>query len=295
VFYKDGVVNTTAPNQVEVTVHREQARSNPMNLFFGRVVNVDTADLSATARAGVINAASSKCLKPWSVAAKFTWNDKADCQCGGNYNNGVLDADSSKELATVVVQGYGANDLGTQIVLKPGDPHDTIVPGQYNAIDYPPLNKGVPISGAAEYRENIDGSGGSNSVLVESGDQLQTEPGNKTGPTRQGVQSLIAQDSGAYWDPATRSIKGSAFKDPLLSPRVALIPFYDPRYPPVSGRSYVTVVHLGAVFIEGIDCKTNVTGRYICTVPVSPNGTGSGNGMLAVARLIQDSSRGAAN
>jgi len=294
-FYKNGVPDTSAPNQVEVTVRRAQARGNAMELFFGKVVDVDSADISARARAGVVNADSSRNLKPWSVATKFTWNDSVDCRCSGYYGNGVLDVDSVKEMASVVVQGYDSSDLGARVVLKVGDPHDVIVPSQYNAIDYPPLNKGVPISGAAEYRENIDGSGGSNSVLVESGDQLQTEPGNKTGPTRQGVQSLIAQDSGAYWDPATRSIKGSAFKDPLLSPRVALIPFYDPRYPPVSGRSYVTVVHLGAVFIEGIDCKTNVTGRYICTVPVSPNGTGSGNGMLAVARLIQDSSRGAGN
>ncbi|MBU1040971.1 MAG: Tad domain-containing protein [Proteobacteria bacterium] len=295
VFYKNGVPDTTSPNQVEVTVRRAQVRGNPMELFFGKAVNVNSADISAKARAGVVTADSSRNLKPWSVATKFTWNDYADCRYSGNYGNGVLDVDSAKEMASVVVQGYGTADLGVKVVLKVGDPHDVIVPSQYNAIDYPPLNKGVPVVGAAEYRENIDGSGGSNVVLVEPGDQLQTEPGDKLGPTKQGVQNLIAQDPGAYWDAGTRSIKGSAYKDPLLSPRVAIIPFYDPRFPPVSGRSYVTVVHLGAVFIEGIDCKTNVTGRYITTVPVMPKGADSGNGMLAVARLIQDSSRGASN
>jgi hypothetical protein len=130
---------------------------------------------------------------------------------------------------------------------------------------------------------------------VEPGDQLQTEPGNKVGPTRQGVNALLSNDSGAYWDAGSRSIKGSAYKDPLLSPRVALIPFYDPLYPPTSGRSYVTVKHLGAVFIEGIDNKGNVTGRFLKVVPYSPKDSGTGNGMLAVARLIQDSSRGAGN
>jgi len=153
----------------------------------------------------------------------------------------------------------------------------------------------VPVTGAAAYRENIDGSGGSNSAVVAPGDQLQTEPGNKSGPTRQGVAALLAQDSGAYWDAGTKSIKGSSFKDPLSSPRVALIPFYDPRYPPISGRSYVTVVHLGAVFIEGVNCHGDVTGRFLKVVPYSPNSTGTGNGMLAVARLILDSSRGAGN
>ncbi len=148
VFYKDGVPNTTAPNQVEVTVRRTQARGNAMSLFFGKAVDVDQADLTAKARAGVVNAASSKCLKPWSVATKFTWNDYAGSSSSRDYGNGMLDVDNSAEMATVQVQGYGAADLGAQIVLKVGDPHDVIVPSQYNAVDYPPLNKGVPVPGA---------------------------------------------------------------------------------------------------------------------------------------------------
>jgi Flp pilus assembly protein TadG len=292
VFLKNGVPDTTAPNQVEVTVRRVQARGNSMSLFFGKAVDVPQADLTAKARAGIFNPNSSMNLKPWSVATKFTWNDKADTPCSGNYNNGVLDVDSAKEMASIVVQGYGAADLGTRVVLKEGDPHDVIVPSQYNAIDYPALNRGTPITGASEYSDNIAGTGVARTSLVAPGDQLQTEPGNKVGPTKQGVQSLLAEDSGAYWDVATQSIKGSSFKDPLLSPRVAIIPFYDPRYPPVSGRSYVTVVHLGAIFIEGINCHGDVTGRFLKAVPYSPSPTGTGNGMLAVARLIQDSSRG---
>ena len=131
-------------------------------------------------------------------------------------------------------------------------------------------------------------------AVVEPGDKLQTEPGNKVGPTRQGVQELISEDPGAYWDTGSKSIKGSAYKDPLLSPRVALIPFFDPLQPPYSGRNYVVVHQLGAVFIQGIDSKGNITGRFIKAVPYKPKDSGGGNGMLAVARLIQDSSRGAA-
>lgn len=148
VFYKDGAPSTSNPNQVEVTVRRAKARGNAMDLFFGPVAGKDEADLSAKARAGVVNAASSKCLKPWSVATKFTWNDYADSRYSGYYGNGMLDVDSAKEMATVQVQGYAAADIGTQITLKLGDPRDTIVPSQYNAIDYPPLNKGVPVPGA---------------------------------------------------------------------------------------------------------------------------------------------------
>jgi len=293
IFYKNGAPDTQSPNQVEVTVRRAKSRSNPVNLFFGRAVNVNHADLSASARAGVINAASSKCLKPWSVATKFTWNDHADTANSGYSGNGVLDVASAAEMGSIQVQGYGAADLGTQVLLKVGDPQYTIVPSQYNAITYPPLDKGAPVSGASEYRTNIAGCEGSNVTVVEPGDRLQTEPGNMTGPTRQGMDDLLAQDPGAYWDTGTRSIKGSSYKDPQLSPRVVLIPFYNPAEPPISGRSYVTVHQLGAVFIEGIDNKGDVTGRFIKTVPHSPKDTGTGNGMLSVARLIEDSSRGA--
>lgn len=294
VFLTDGAPSTQSPNQVEVTVRRAQARGNAVTLFFGKALGVGQADLSAKARAGFINAASSKCLRPWSVANKFTWNDQVEARNSGYYNNGVLDVASSLEMASVVAIGYGASDLGTQIVLKYGDPHDTIVPGQYNPVDFPPLNKGNPVTGGAEYSLNIAACSGSNITVVESGDLLQTEPGNKVGPTRQGVAELLATDPGAYWDTGALSIKGSAYSDPLLSPRVVIIPFYDPANPPSSGRDYVTVTHLGAVFVEGIDNKGDVTGRFIKTVPVSPRNNGSGNGMLAIARLIQDSSRGAA-
>lgn len=130
-------------------------------------------------------------------------------------------------------------------------------------------------------------------AVVEPGDQLKTEPGNMSGATRQAVLTLISEDSGAYWDSGSKSVKGSRFKDPLLSPRVALIPFYDPLYPPISGRSYVKVHQLGAVFVESVDSKGNVKGRFVRAVPYNPKDTGGGNGMLATAMLIPDSSRGA--
>lgn len=104
---------------------------------------------------------------------------------------------------------------------------------------------------------------------------------------------MISEDAGAYWDSGSKSVKGSRFKDPLLSPRVALIPFYDPLYPPSSGRTYVKVSQLGAVFVESVDSKGNVKGRFVRAVPYSPKDSGGGNGMLATAMLIPDSSRGA--
>lgn len=128
---------------------------------------------------------------------------------------------------------------------------------------------------------------------MDSGDELQLEPGNMSGPTRQGLSALLADDPDAYWDSGTNSIKGSAFGDPTNSPRVALITFYDPRKPPISGRNTIFVHQLGAVFIEGVDGRGNVQARFIRAVAKSPKSLGAGAGLLAVAKLIPDSSRGA--
>ena len=58
-----------------------------MRLFLGPVLGLDASDVSATARAEIFCSTTSRCIKPWSVPAKFTWNDT----CGAaKYHNGAL-------------------------------------------------------------------------------------------------------------------------------------------------------------------------------------------------------------
>ena len=78
--------------------------------------------------------------------------------------------------------------------------------------------------------------------------------GEMTGPTKQGMARLLYQDPYAHWDSATQSIQGSLFPDPMASPRVAIVAFFDPRQPPTSGRNSLFVHQMGAVFIEGVNC-----------------------------------------
>ena len=53
---------------------------------------------------------------------------------------------------------------------------------------------GGPITGGDKYRENIASCNG---LPIEIGDTLTTEPGNMIGPTKQGVEDLIALDPDA--------------------------------------------------------------------------------------------------
>ena len=263
------------PDTVKVTAGRTSGRGNPVDMFLGPLLGWNTQDLSAKASASLFCSNQTKCLKPWAPPAKFTWNDTCNSlNSDKKYcENGALDSNNVYEVSTVVVLGYDANDLGTSILLKIADSRDTTVPGHFQPVDYPPANTGNPESGAAIYRLNIAGCTASNNTVVRTGDELAIEPGNMVGPTNQGLDDLLATDPNAYWDSATKSIKGSAYSDPMASPRVALIPFYDPSRPQNSGRNSIYIHQLGAVFVEGVDNKGNVTGRFIKGMAVAPNRT----------------------
>ncbi len=257
------------PDTVQATVGRTASRGNPVDMFLGPLLGWNTQDLTASASASLFCSGQTKCLKPFSPPAKFTWTDT--CTSNTKYsNNGVLDASCPSELASVKVLGYDNADIGTTIVLKLSDSQETVVPGHFNAVDYPPANTGSPETGGQTYRLNIAGCTGSNDTTIATGDELQIEPGNMVGPTNQGLADLLAQDPDATWDDATNSIVGSKYSDPTQSPRVALIPFYDPSQPQNSGRNSVFIYQLGAVFIENVGKSGEVLGRFMRGVAVDP-------------------------
>lgn len=237
-------------NIIRVTTHRTAETGDPIRTYFLRVINSmsnNTADMTASAAAKAYDVCTSKCLKPWAIPDR--WNDAN--------SNGVYDQGEPYGPKST---GYQApNDVGLRITLKEGDSQGTIAPGIYYPVNYPPLDSGEgnPITGGDQYREWIYGC---EPFGVTRGDRLQLEPGNMVGPTRQGMEELIAADPNATWNPHTGQVMNSAFG---LSPRIALVPMFDPTKPPNSGRNYVTVSKIGAFFIESISPSGEVRGRFI--------------------------------
>jgi len=277
VFYRGAVaVEEGTADTVGVTANRSLDRGNAVDMFFGPALGWNTQNLTATAKASLFCSNQTRCPKPFSPPAKFTWNDNCDTNVKFR-GNGALDTESVCETGSVVVLGYGPDDLGTSIVLKLGDASDTVVPGHFNPVDYPPVNRGTPETGAAVYRLNISECTGSNAGFISHGDELQIEPGNMIGPTRQGLDDVFALDPDATWDTASKRILGSRFTDPMKSPRVALIPFYDPSRPQVSGRNTIYVYQLGAVFIESLSKGGDVAGRFIQSMAMDPNRNPAGS------------------
>jgi hypothetical protein len=260
---------------VRVRTHRTVATEDPIRTFFLQVASElagGTAEMSAVAAAKAFDVCSSRCLKPWAIPDR--WND--------TNGNGMWDAG---EFYDADATGFIApQDVGAEVVLKIGSPGETTVSGIFWAVDFPPLGEGEkPLTGSAWYRRWIAGC---SPYVVDVGDRLQLEPGRMVGPTGQGMRELIAQDPGAYWDPTTKAVKGSAY---ALSPRIGLIPFFDPTLPPSQGRNYVTVTKLGAFFIESVNGNSEVRGRFIqITTQGNPcPGDGTGNSFVKNIVLVE--------
>ncbi|MDH3216697.1 MAG: pilus assembly protein TadG-related protein [Candidatus Krumholzibacteria bacterium] len=238
------------PDVIRVRTHRTAATGDALRTYFLRVINplMSTADMTAVAAARVYDVCSSQCLRPWSIPDR--WDD-AD-------TNGVYDAG---EFYDPVTTGYVAPaDVGTPIVLKVGNPQQAISSGVFFPVNFPPLDndQGIsPLTGGSWYETWITEC---EPYPVEPGDRLQIEPGNMVGPTMHGMEELLALDPYAEWDPATKSITNSAYG---LSPRIGLVPFFDPTQPPESGRNWVTVTKVGAFFIESVGPGSQVNARFI--------------------------------
>lgn len=275
VVITDADVTFPAADIVRVTTHRTMATGDPLRMFFRRVVDPavgNQADVTAVAAAQAFDVCASRCVKPWSVPDRW----------GDTDGDGEFDAD---EVYDPEGTGYVApNDVGAPIVLKVGSPQGTIAPGIYFPICLPPIDSeyGSPLTGAAWYREWIAECC---PFPVEVGDRLLVEPGNMVGPTRQGVEDLIALDPNARWDNSSNTIVSSDFG---RSPRIVLVPFFDPTLPPQSGRNEVTITKIGAFFLEDTAGGGDVIGRYIgATTAGLPCEGGLGTGLVKGVALVE--------
>jgi Flp pilus assembly protein TadG len=232
---------------IRVDVYRNQARGNALPTIFGVAFGITAHGVRATATARVAIADSSNCMKPWAIPDKWidnyditipietnppawTEDDTFDLHEGNNNTGPPLLPPDADVYVPPSTSGPGsgftvAADLGTRVVLKQGGPSSSLSPGVFHPIRLPRYDGGS--QGGADYRENISTCTG---LPVSIGDTLQSENGNMIGPTRQGVNDLIAQDPNAQWDSGSDSVINScATATPSCgtSPRVVPIPVFD--------------------------------------------------------------------
>jgi hypothetical protein len=237
-------VTFPAVDRVRVRVQRTVARGNPLLPFIAPIFGIDEVDLGAEATAQAAPANAMTCLKPFTIPDK--WEERhppAD-----EFN--IVDS-KNKPLVNpdvYVASGEGSTgwdsyrDRGVQVIIKAGQ-GSQIAPSYYY-----PYAMGED-TGAAWYRENIAGC---NNDIMEPGDLLRAEPGNMSGPTKQGIDDLIALDPHARWDDVNKRVVSTMHP----SPRVVTIPVFDPVHYHTgkmnSSNADLKVADFIGIFIEGM-------------------------------------------
>lgn len=293
-------------NCIRVDVYRNATRGNPLPMFFGKLVGRNQQGVRAMAMAKVAVANATDCLKPWGVIDRWgerhpvnpgTWDPVTstyDKYITSGQNKGNIDPALNPPdyyvPASLNSTGTGfypynpdrslSNDYGLQIQLKLG--------GQNN-FDFA-TGWFAPLAlfdsrGGNDYSNNIKGCVG---TTYQIGDEIEveTEPGQKVGPTAQAVEtdidSLVNKDPNASWlqslNGGKGGVTGSAFP---VSPRIVPVPLVDPDLMAEvmkGGRTTVPISNIMGFFIEGYDnsAKT-VVGRLMTAVGVLKIGTGSSN------------------
>ena len=257
-------------NQVQVTVYRNAARGNPVSTLIAQYFGIKTVNVIATATAEASPANAMTCLLPFTIPDRWTEKQTAPFDPEDGFD---LFASKNVRLSNPDIYigpgdastytGYNVDrDKGMRIRLKSSN--DTkIAPSFY----YPYAIPGS--TGADDYREAIAGC---NTTIMKFGDTYDPEPGNMVGPTKQGMDDLVALDPNAYWDETNKRVV-STMKP---SPRVRAIPLFDPAYyadGKLNGRnaSLKFVNYLG-FFVEAMS-GNEIYGRI---TPIGGMRTGAG-------------------
>lgn len=269
-----------AMNRVHVTVFRTADRGNAVANLVAPMFGVPTADITATAIAEASSANAATCVAPFTIPDKWIERQTPAWDPTDTFNafpaNPSLQPDVYHPAAQANYTGYDSTrDKGLRLTIKAGTGNN-ITPSFYFGLALPGS------TGASDYSWNISNC---NTSLMHFGDLLTEEPGNMVGPTRQGIDDLIAQDPSAYWDTATNKVVS-----PMAhSPRIKIVPIFDPYYWN-TGKQQGRTADLKAAnyigfFIEGMQ-GNDVIGR-ITPVTGLIDGTGGPAPAGAFPRAIR--------
>jgi Flp pilus assembly protein TadG len=264
-------VTFPAIDKVRVRVQRSSVRGNPISMFIGPMIGINTANVGAIATAQAAPANAMTCVKPFTIPDKWIekqtppWDPSDTFDAFDNKGKPLANPDIYIDKSSPNYTGYNAErDKGFLITLKAGTGNN-IYPSFY-------FPWAIPGSGgASDYRWNI---GNCNTTVLDFDFLMTAEPGNMVGPTHQGMDDLIALDPNAYWDISNKQVVSTMHP----SPRVVAIPLFDPVYYD-SGKQNGRNADLKAVnylgfFIEemqGNDVKGRIT-------PIGGLHTGNGGG-----------------
>jgi hypothetical protein len=95
------------------------------------------------------------------------------------------------------------------------------------------------------------------------------------GPTKQGIEALIAKDPNARWNVNADSVVGSAYRPWKASPRVVKIPLFDPTREVRPGKKPIVFNNFTDFWIDGMQ-GNDVIGRFLYASGLGVGSTGTG-------------------
>jgi len=214
---------TGISNRVRVDVYRTVERGNPLATLMGQYFGLLQVDISATATAEASQANAMMCVKPFTIPDKWIegqtppWDENDTFDVVDNKGNPLPNPDIYIPATEPNYTGYDQEaDKGRLMRIRAGVGNE-VQPSFYFSYSM------GGVTGSDEYGWNIENC---NTTLMKYGDLLLMEPGAMAGKTREGIDNLIAKDPNAWWNTTTNKVVTTM--NP--SPRVTIIPVYDPVY-----------------------------------------------------------------
>ena len=247
-------------DRVQVWVYRTKARGNQISTLIGSVFGVSDFDITATATAEAAAANAMRCVKPFTIPDKWIENQNPPWTINSTFDrydkkgNIIPNADVYIP-PSATYKTWTQADAGTPFILRAGNGNN-IEPTMYYSWKMPSS------VGGDFYRDNIANC---NTESIAMNVNMTQEPGDKEGPTIQGIEDLIAQDPNAKWDDYNKKIIDSNTTG--QSPRVFPIPLFDPdayQSGMQTGRTATLIARnwLG-FFVEGTNGGSQVYGRIV--------------------------------
>src|SRR5206468_3441611 len=180
---------TGQPTRVAVHVFRTAARTNPVPTLMGTFFGVQQVDIDAIATAEASAANAMTCVKPFMIPDRWQEKNKPPNTTFDKFTNkGVLLPDADVYIGlrpypdpNTNYTGYTTTkNTGDQLTLRAGT-GDNINPSFYFSWKMP------GDTGGDFYRDNIANC---NQSIMTRGTPIIQEPGDKSGPTIQGIQAL---------------------------------------------------------------------------------------------------------
>ncbi len=275
------VAPSGASDRIKVQVFRTAARGSAVSTMIASMFGVSTVDIKAAATAEAILANAAVCVKPWAIPDKWIevqtpgW-DATDQFTAFPANPSVF-PDIYRNNTLTTYTGYKKVDVGTEIKIMPES--SPIIEGDmYFPIAWP---------GATSTSDYIGNITGCESTQIKIGDGLNIQAGVIGADTASGANALIAADPTAYWDGTNKRVIS-----PLSpSPRVIVIPVYDPLYfdqgKRVGNFTQLKVSNFIGFFIDHM-VGNNVVGKIMPALGQVADGTAVPQGAFARAiRLVE--------